>query len=207
MKKKTTFVAIATLTATISLIGCGNTNAKETQLPRDDAVLYGNVSVEYEPPVIIRQASTVVEEVEKTDETNETEFEEASAKEISNIKVISTSPMLPQIPLEDELIQVNLIYCGQTLGIHAYDEASMQSIHSTDLPYYGEEVRDVELVIFGVTVNAIYSVSDSFEQIEKIEYSTKDNTYLSNIYITGDDVNIFMIQTVNGSHYYIGIKY
>jgi hypothetical protein len=205
--RKTTFIVAITLFATMSLAGCGNKNAKELESLRNEVALMQEelsslqASQNSEPAIIERDSTNT------TEENADTEFEEDTAKDDSNFNtVVSTSLTIPQISLEDEKIQAALIYCGNSFGIQASSDET--SIHSTDLPYYGKEVRDVDLVLSGITVNAIYSVENgTFNQIEKIKYASVDNTYLTRLTITGSDANIFMIQTVNGSHYYIGIKY
>jgi hypothetical protein len=213
--KKTTFIVAITLFAAISLTGCGNKNAKELESLRNEVAIMQEelsslqASKNSEPAIIERDTTSITEEktATETQAQTQTEFEETTTKTKaeSTLRVVSTSLTIPQISLADEKIQAAIIYCGNSFEIQSSSDAT--SIHSIDLPYYGKEVRDVDLVLSGITVNAIYSVSDTFNPIEKIEYSSVDNEYLASLHITGSDANIFLVQTVNGSHYYIGIKY
>ncbi len=126
----------------------------------------------------------------------------------TTVSISSTSLTVPQIPLESEKIQATFLYCGQSFSLSTSNEDNREHIRYSILPYYGEPiVRSCDVVLSGITVNAIYRMdAGTWTAIEGVQFDNVDNTYLASLYIEGTDVNVFMVQTVNGSHYYFGIR-
>lgn len=126
----------------------------------------------------------------------------------TTVSVLSTSLVIPQIPLESEEIKASTVFCGQSFNLFTCSEDMREHIAYLTLPYYGEPiVRTCDVVLSGITVNAIYRMdSGNWTAIEGLQFNNVDNTYLSSLYIEGTDVNVFMVQTVNGTHYYFGIR-
>lgn len=192
--RKATFI-ITTLVATLYLTGCGHENNAELEALQERVN-----SIESQ-----LESSSTSNTAEPDAESTETIKQEVSTP---NLLISSTSLEIPQISKENEDINVTMLYCGNTFGCKVSSESKLEYYSALDLPYYGSEVRYVSLIISGVTVNGIYKVdTDTLKQIEVISYDNVDNTYLTYLYIDGNNPNLFMIQTVNGSHYYVAIKY
>lgn len=198
MKKMSTF--IMALMATLYLTGCGSDDAELKELRERVNYLES-----------IHETSTPSEVVKSDNESIQDEISTESSEEKSSEKTLvisSTSLEVPQISKENEDIMVTMFYCGNSFNCKVVSEMNLGTLPNIKLPFYGEEIRNVSLVISGVTVNAIYKVeNNTWKQVENITFDTVDNTYLSSIYIDGSETNTFMIQTVNGNHYYVAIKY
>lgn len=192
--RKATFI-ITTLVATLYLTGCGHENNAELEALQE-------------------RVNSIETQLESSSTSNVTEADDESTQAIKQevstptLLISSTSLEIPQISKENEDINVTMLYCGNTFGCKVSSESKLEYYSALDLPFYGSEVRYVSLIISGVTVNSIYKVdTDTLKQIEVISYDNVDNTYLTYLYIDGNNPNLFMIQTVNGSHYYVAIKY
>ncbi len=126
----------------------------------------------------------------------------------TTVSISSTSLTVPQIPKESEKIKASFLYCGQSFSLSPSSEDNREHLSYATLPYYGEPIiRSCDVVLSGITVNAIYRMdAGTWTAIEGLQFDNVDNTYIASLYIRGTDVNVFMVQTINGSHYYLGIR-
>lgn len=154
-------------------------------------------------------ADSVEEVAETVEEVPETKENLESVEEVESIVYISSTALeIPQIPLESEDIKASIIFCGNSFEVSTSTEENREHINVLTLPYYGGDVvRTCDLVASGATVNAIYRMDNgNWTPIQDLKYDGVDNTYLASMSIEGTDTNVFMIQTVNGSHSYFGIR-
>lgn len=124
----------------------------------------------------------------------------------SEVYVTAVDVSIPQISKENEKPYATLVYSGQSFKLTPYSEENRESIKDLQFPYYGTSNRDATVIFSGITINGVYKVKDgSFEAISGVKYDYVDNTYIFPIHADGKEVNIYMVQTVNGSHFYFGV--
>lgn len=113
------------------------------------------------------------------------------------------------------LLTLSLTGCGSSnsnkVALAAMQEqlTSMQDMRehiiTFTLPYYGDEPVTCNVAFSGITVNAIYRIdSGNWTAVEELPFDNVDMR--ASLSIEGTDVNVFMVQTVTGSHYYFGIR-
>lgn len=209
MKKLTPFIMVL---LTLSLTGCSNSsNTAEVALEKANKAIQQveELKAELNDHITSTESNAVAtpEDVSSEEVPSESSSEDVvEQKTVINVSAVDL--MIPQIPLESENIKATILFCGTTIELSASSEEKREHLDVTTLPYYGEPiVRNCDVVLSGVTVNAIYRMdSGKWTPIEGLQFDNVDNTYLASLYIEGTDTNVFMVQTVNGSHYYFGIR-
>lgn len=209
--KRTTFIVVL---LTLSLTGCGSSsNTAEVALEKANKAVQRVDELEAELDELSSYiVSTDVATPGPEDVSSEEVPSESSSEDVVEQKtIINVSAVdltIPQIPLESENIKATILFCGTTIELSASSEEKREHLDVTTLPYYGGDVvRTCDFTTSGVTVNAIYRMdSGNWTPIEGLQFDPVDNTYLASLYIEGTDTNVFMVQTVNGSHYYFGIR-
>lgn len=211
MKKLTTFIVVL---LTLSLTGCGSSsNTAEVALEKANKAVQRVDELEAELDELSSYiVSTDVAAPEPEDVSSEEVPSESSNEDVVEQKTVlhaySTDLCIPQIPLENEKIKASIVFSGQSFDLSTCTEDQREHVSSLTLPYYGEPiVRDCDVILSGITVNAIYRMdSGNWTPIEELLFDPVDNTYLASLYIEGTDTNVFMVQTVNSCHYYFGIR-
>ena len=128
------------------------------------------------------------------------------ATDSNKVYISAVDVSIPQISKENENPYATLVYSGQSFKLTYYPEEKRESIKDLQFPYYGTSNRDATVIFSGITINGVYKVKDgSFEAISGVKYDYVDNTYIFPIHADGKEVNIYMVQTINGSHFYFGV--
>lgn len=221
--KKATFIAVMA-TAVVMLTGCSGKTPGQVQQDAE----------QHNSDVIIEQYGTIVEQgkiiQERDDEIADLkdQLEAANAKmsEGSETTVIvetsatvetaeaAETVKVPLIPKDQEHIQVSALYHDKEIELCAVTEENRKdSINNAKVitvkDKNGKDVRDrnISIIIGGVSVNKVYVVDEGFKEVEELSYDSVDNTYLAQYYMLGGGKYIFLIQTTNGTHYYVSVVY
>lgn len=210
--KKATFIVVVLL-LTLSLAGCSRDQKTLASMQEQLQSIQERLdSIENRISALEEQRGISNDSAVDTPVQNSSDESSADSKVAVEKKTIihayATDPLIPQISLENEKIKASIVFCGQSFDLSTSSEDMREHVDSLTLPYYGEPiVRNCDVVLSGVTVNAIYRIgSGNWTPIEGLQFDPVDNTYLVPLYIEGTDTNVFMVQTVNGSHYYFGIR-
>lgn len=159
------------------------------------------------------EAKRLAEENEKL-KKQVAELEAAAKQETSqktetktgtSVIVNSTGEKVPAIPKEQENIRVSAFYNGKDIPLEVADEANRATtINSPNFIAKGCYVTEFELIITGVTVQNVYLIDAEagFKVVESLTYNSVDNTYCAHYTFPKGGKYSFMIQTVNGMHYY-----
>lgn len=121
--------------------------------------------------------------------------------------VKATDVSIPQIAADKEKPFATLVYCGQSFKMTTYSEDDRESIKEITFPYYGSSERNGQVVVSGVTINGVYKLAEgSWDAVAGVKFDYVDNTYAFPVRAEGSYTNIYMVQTVNGTHYYFGVN-
>lgn len=125
----------------------------------------------------------------------------------SEVYVTAVDVSIPQISKENEKPYATLVYSGQSFKLTTYSEENRESIRDLTLPFYGTSNRYATATFSGITINGVYKLGEgTWESVAGVKYDHVDNTYTFPVHAEGSYTNIYMVQTVNGSHYYVGIS-
>lgn len=218
MRKKATFI-VSTLVVLL-LTGCGNKRNESYDERYDELYnLYVNLDERFQEQEKANETTnSEVEELSKAISTIEEQIQSKVQKEktmVSNTKDTQTATQkenhkVENISVQDEKIQVSVLYNDASIPITAYDETqrdmAINNPYSLIVPECGQ-LRDISFIISGITVKSVYVVNNNFEEVENIKYSGVDNTYSFYYYMPTGGLYTFLITTVNGSHYYISVLY
>lgn len=141
--------------------------------------------------------------------------QETAQKTDSSVTVKSDEPAkLPLIPKDKEKIRVSALYHDSDIPLYvATEEKRAESINNAKVitvkDANGNDVRDRDLsiVIDGVSVSNVYVVDKEFKEVEDLSYDSVDNTYSVYYYMPRGGQYTFLIQTTNGTHYYVTVVY
>lgn len=129
------------------------------------------------------------------------------ATDSNKVYISAVDISIPQIAAEKEKPFATLVYCGQSFNITTYSEENRESLRDVTFPYYGTVERNGAVVISGVTVNGVYKLAEgSWEPVSGVKFDYVDNTYTFPIRAEGSYINVYMVQTVNGTHFYMGFS-
>lgn len=210
--KKATFIAVMA-TAVVMLTGCTYEDqiaAQQTQIDtqqttidqqeKDIEELKGQIAV-------LEAAGHNTAEESETIAVVQTSATVETAEAAETVKV-------PLIPKDQEHIQVSALYHDKEIELCAVTEENRKdSINNAKVitvkDKNGKDVRDrdISIIIGGVSVNKVYVVDEGFKEVEELSYDSVDNTYLAQYYMLGGGKYIFLIQTTNGTHYYVSVVY
>lgn len=218
MKKATFIVAMAT--AVVMLTGC---TAKTPGKVQQDAEQFNSDTIIAQKETIDQQEKVI------EDLNNQIEVLKAAgqntAEESETIAVVETSATVetaeaaeavkvPLIPKDQEHIQVSALYHDKEIELYAATEENRKnSINNAEVitvkDENGKDVKDrnISIIINGVSVNKVYVVDEGFKEVEELSYDSVDNTYLAQYHMPGGGQYIFLIQTTNGTHYYVTVVY
>lgn len=202
-KKLATFIVVTLMGATLT--GCGkNYDIQISEMKNDIAILEQRL----EELETNSSTTTVVKESPAETEA-EKEEQSNSFEETAKVKPESFED-IPVISLENEKIQVSVLYNGESTPITARTEAERDKAINDPLylnvPKNGR-LRDISFLISGVSVKDMYIVDREFKVLEDIKYDSVSNTYSAYYYMPGGGQYTVLIETVNGSHYYVSVVY
>lgn len=210
--KKATFIAVMA-TAVVMLTGCGSEEqiaAQQTQIDtqqttidqqeKDIEDLKGQIE-------ILKAAGQNTTEESETIAIVQTSATAGTAEVAEEVKV-------PLIPKDQEHIQVSALYHDKEIELYAATEENRKdSINNAEVitvkDARGNAIRDrdISIIISGVSVNKVYVVDEGFKEVEELSYDSVDNTYLAQYHMPTGGKYIFLIQTTNGTHYYVTVVY
>lgn len=203
--KKATFIAVMA-TAVVMLTGCGSEEQIAAQQitieqqEKDIKDLKGQIE-------ILNAAGHNTEEESETIAVVQTSATVGTAEASREVKV-------PLIPKDQEHIQVSALYHDKEIELYAATEENRKdSINNAEVitvkDARGNAIRDrdISIIISGVSVNKVYVVDEGFKEVEELSYDSVDNTYLAQYYMPTGGKYIFLIQTTNGTHYYVSVVY
>lgn len=210
--KKATFIAVMA-TAVVMLTGCESEEqiaAQQTQIDtqqttidqqeKDIEDLKGQIE-------ILKAAGQNTTEESETIAIVQTSATAGTAEVAEEVKV-------PLIPKDQEHIQVSALYHDKEIELYAATEENRKdSINNAEVitvkDARGNAIRDrdISIIISGVSVNKVYVVDEGFKEVEELSYDSVDNTYLAQYYMPTGGKYIFLIQTTNGTHYYVTVVY
>lgn len=215
MKKLLTTFIIALMGVTF-LTGCGNSQQKAvSELKKDNRILHQQLDEQGQRITDLeKQDQRITDSEESVDKSSTTETilteESGNAEDSTKIAVPDYPDVIKEISLKDEKIQVTVIYNGEAISVVPQTEENRDKAFNDplilNLPA-GGRMRDISLMISGVTVKNVYIVDKQFEELDSLAYDTVDNTYLAYYYMPGAGQYNFLITTINGSHYYISVIY
>lgn len=121
---------------------------------------------------------------------------------------------VPLIPKDKEKIRVSAFYHNSDIPLYvATEENRGESINNAKVitvkDANGKDVkdRDLSIMIDGVSVANVYLVDKEFKKVEDLSYDGVDNTYKAYYYMPRGGQYTFLIQTTNGTHYYVTVEY
>lgn len=204
MKKATFIVAMAT--AVVMLTGCG----------AEDQIAAQQITIEQQEKdiedlkgqlAVLNEAGQNTAEESETIAVVQTSATAGTAEVAEEVKV-------PLIPKDQEHIQVSALYHDKEIELYAATEENRKnSINNAKVitvkDEKGKDVKDrnISIIISGVSVNKVYVVDEGFKEVEELSYDSVDNTYLAQYHMPGGGQYIFLIQTTNGTHYYVTVVY
>lgn len=115
---------------------------------------------------------------------------------------------IPLIPKDQEKIRVSALYHDEEIPLYVATEGNRaESINNAKDIYKGVKDRHLSIIVDGVSVSNIYIVDEAFKKVEDLSYDSVDNTYSAYYYMSGEGQYTFLIQTTNGTHYYVTVNY
>lgn len=221
--KKATFIAVMA-TAVVMLTGCGEEASDRAQEnanhQESDVSVERYISMElYEEDMKAKEAEIAdlkdrVEVLEAGREETSENSETASRAETSVVVENAETGKVPLIPKNQENIHVSALYHEKEIPLYvATEEKRAESINNAKIitvkDANGKDVRDRDLsiVIDGVSVSNVYIVDKEFKEVEGLSCDSVDNTYSVYYYMPRGGQYTFLIQTTNGTHYYVTVVY
>lgn len=221
--KKATFIAVVTTVVMVMLTGCGADSQRQENVEQQNS----DVNIERSVTMEVYEEDVQKKDDEITDLKKQLEAAKAKTSEESEtIAVVQTSATVgtaeasrevkvPLIPKDQENIRVSALYHGKEIPLYvATEENRAESINNnaeviTVKDARGNAIRDreISIIISGVSVNKVYVVDEGFKEVEELSYDSVDNTYLAQYYMPTGGKYIFLIQTTNGTHYYVTVVY
>ncbi len=115
---------------------------------------------------------------------------------------------IPLIPKEKEKIRVSAFYHNSDIPLYVATEENRQAaMDNAKSIYTGVKDRHLNIMVDGVSVAGVYVVDKEFKKVEDLSYDNVDNTYSAYYYMPGEGQYTFLIQTTNGTHYYVTVVY
>lgn len=203
--KKATFIATMA-TVVVILTGCGSEDQIAAQQITIDQQKKDIEDLKAQLAVLNEAGQNTAEESE-TIAVVQTSATAGTAEVAEEVKV-------PLIPKDQEHIQVSALYHDKEIELYAATEENRKnSINNAKVitvkDEKGKDVKDrnISIIISGVSVNKVYVVDEGFKEVEELSYDSVDNTYLAQYHMPGGGQYIFLIQTTNGTHYYVTVVY
>lgn len=115
---------------------------------------------------------------------------------------------VPLIPKDKERIRVSALYHDSDIPLYVATEENRQAaMDNAKSIYTGVKDRHLNIMVDGVSVAGVYVVDKEFKKVEDLSYDNVDNTYSAYYYMPEEGQYTFLIQTTNGTHYYVTVVY